>query len=159
MILSANSGAIDCVPYVDAALQNSGALADDDETRIGMFLQHQRRRFDQFELTFVRTNHPHVADQRRVITDADFTAEFCPIARRLELFQIDGGTDDFNFCGINSVLFHQLAFDHRSVGNDLRTAVLENECATSAADWIGDAARAAQWNSKKEKWQTNPVIL
>ena len=44
---------------------------------------------------------------------------------------------------INSVLFHQLAFDHGSVGNDLRTSVLENKCSASAADWIGDAARAA----------------
>ena len=57
------------------------------------------------------------------------------------------------------MFFHQLAFDHRSVGNDLRTAVLENKCATSAGDRIGDAARAAQWNSAKEKWQTNPMIL
>ncbi|PYL24640.1 MAG: hypothetical protein DMF44_04500 [Verrucomicrobia bacterium] len=68
-------------------------------------------------------------------------------------------TDDFNFCCINFMFFHQLAFDHRSVGNDLRTAVLENKCATSTADWIGDAARAAQWNSANEKWQANPVIL
>jgi len=56
-------------------------------------------------------------------------------------------------------LFHQLAFDHRSVCNDLRTAVFENERAAGAADRIGDAARAAQWNSANEKRQTNPVIL
>jgi hypothetical protein len=37
--------------------------------------------------------------------------------------------------------------------------MLENERATSAADWISDAARAAQWNSAKEKWQANPVVL
>src|SRR5262245_40288179 len=39
----AKSGAIDCVPHINAALQNPGALADDDETRIGTFLQDQRR--------------------------------------------------------------------------------------------------------------------
>src|SRR6185295_815705 len=104
----------------------------------------------------VRTNHPHVADQRGLVGDTDFMAEFCTVPWRFELFQIDSRTDDFNFCRINSVFFHQLAFDHRSVCNDLRTAVLENKCATLAADWIGDAARAAQWNSGKEKWQANP---
>ena len=83
------SGAIDCVPHIDAALQNPGALADDDETRIGTFLQDQRGRFDQLELTFIRTNHPHVADQRGRVAETDFMAEFCPVARRLELFQID----------------------------------------------------------------------
>ena len=36
------------------------------------------------------------------------------------------------------MLFHQLAFDHRSVCNDLRTAVFENERAPGAADRIGD---------------------
>ena len=89
MILSANPALIDRVPHVDAALQNPGALADDDETRIGTLLQDQRRRFDQLELAFVRSNHPDVANQRSVVADADFMAEFCSVARRLEFFQID----------------------------------------------------------------------
>jgi len=52
-----------------------------------------------------------------------------------------------------------LAFDHRRVGNDLRTAMLENKCATFAADWISDTARAAQRNAAKVEGQTKPVIF
>ena len=83
------SGLIDCIPYVDPAFQNAGALTDNHEPRTGMFFENQRRRFDQLKLSFVRSNHPHVTDQRYVVTDTDFTAEFCSVARRLEFHQID----------------------------------------------------------------------
>src|SRR5262249_48288741 len=83
------TGVINCVPHIDATFQNPRALADDDKSRIGTFLQDQRSRFDQLKLTFVRTNHPYVADQRRLVADSDLTTEFGPVVRRLELFQID----------------------------------------------------------------------
>ena len=87
--LVGEAGTIDCVPHIDSPLQNPGALPDDDEARIWTFLQDYWRGFDQLKLAFVRTNHPYVADQRGLIVDANFAAEFCPVARRLELFQID----------------------------------------------------------------------
>ena len=37
--------------------------------------------------------------------------------------------------------------------------MLENKCASFASDGIGDAARAAQWNSAEIEPQTNPVII
>jgi hypothetical protein len=37
--------------------------------------------------------------------------------------------------------------------------MLENKCATFAADWIGDTARAAQRNAAKVEGQTKPVIF
>ena len=54
---------------------------------------------------------------------------------------------------------YELAFDHRCVGYDLRTAMLENKRPTFAADWISDTARAAQRNAAKIQRQTNPVIF
>src|SRR5262249_16864859 len=85
----AKSCVIDCISHIDATLQNPGPLADYNEARIGTFLKNEGRRFDQLQLTFIRANHSHVADERDLIADADLTAKFCPVARRLELFQID----------------------------------------------------------------------
>ena len=37
--------------------------------------------------------------------------------------------------------------------------MLEDKGSTSAADRVGDAARATKWNSTKIQWQTNPVAF
>ncbi len=57
------------------------------------------------------------------------------------------------------MFLYELAFDHRRVGHDLRTAMLENKGATFAADWISDTARTTQRNAAKIEGQTNPMIL
>src|SRR5206468_6421313 len=57
------------------------------------------------------------------------------------------------------MFLYELAFDHRCVGHDLRTAMLENKGATFAADWISDTARTTQRNAAKIERQTNPMIL
>ena len=53
----------------------------------------------------------------------------------------------------------EFAFNHRRVGHNVRTAVLEDKCASLASDWIGDAARPAKWNPAKIERQTKPVIF
>ena len=72
----------------------------------GCFSKTSGADFDELKLTFVRTNHPYVANQRNFVANADFAAEFCTVAWRRELFQIDSRTDDLNFSRINSVFFH-----------------------------------------------------
>jgi len=57
------------------------------------------------------------------------------------------------------MFLYELAFDHRCIGHDLRTAMLKNKRATFAADWISDTAGAAQRNAAKIQRQANPVIL
>src|SRR6266496_419732 len=153
------SGLIDRVPYIDAAFQNPGALTYDDEAGIGAILQNNPSRFDQNELAFIWPNHAHVSNKRSVVGDADFMPEFRPVARRLELFQIDRGPDDLNLGGINPMFLYQLAFDHRCVGDDLRTAVFEHKCATFVADWVRDTARAAERNATTVQGQTEPMIF
>jgi hypothetical protein len=37
--------------------------------------------------------------------------------------------------------------------------MLENKCASFASDWIGNAARTAQWNSGKIEREAKPVIF
>ena len=82
-------GLVDRVSHVDAALQNPGSLANDDETRIGALFQNETSCFNENELAFIWANHTNVPNERNVVVDADFTAEFYPVARRLEFFQID----------------------------------------------------------------------
>ena len=57
------------------------------------------------------------------------------------------------------MFLYEVALDHRCVGHDLRTAMLENKRATFAADWISDTAGTAQRNAAKIQRQTNPVIF
>ena len=57
------------------------------------------------------------------------------------------------------MFLNELTLNHRCVSHDLRTAMLENKCASLASDWIGDTARTAQWNAAKIQRQTNPVIF
>ena len=57
------------------------------------------------------------------------------------------------------MFLYELAFDHRCVGHDLRTAMLENKGATFAANWISDTARTTQRNAAKIERQTNPMVL
>jgi len=57
------------------------------------------------------------------------------------------------------MFLYKLAFDHRCVSDDLRAAMLENKCATFAADWVSDTAGAAQRNAAKIKRETKPVIF
>jgi hypothetical protein len=57
------------------------------------------------------------------------------------------------------MFLYELAFDHRCVGHDLRTAMLENKGATFAA--IGSVIQRARLSGMPQKLerQTNPMIL
>src|SRR6266481_1103255 len=117
-------------------------MAHDDETGIRTLRKNVVKRFNQDELTFIWTNHADIANEWRVCAETHFAPEFHSIAWRFKFLQINGRADDLDLCGVDSVFLHKLPFDHRGVGNDFRTTMLENKGASFASDSIRDTAGA-----------------
>src|SRR6266481_848471 len=117
-------------------------MAHDDETGIRTLRKNVVKRFNQDELTLIWTNHTDIANEWRVCAETHFAPEFHSIAWRSKFLKINGRADDLDLCRVDSVFLHELPFDYRCVGNDFRTAMLENESASFASDWICDTARA-----------------
>src|SRR5205823_1844726 len=150
---------LDRFMHPNAKFTGSRSLADKDETCVRHLLQCQSRRFHQSQLPFVRANHSHIDDQRRIRRNPELNAKLCPVPIWMETREINRRADYFDFFRRNSVISDELPLDHWRISDNAGAAVAINECAVRAFDRIGDATRAGEGNTRPIQRQSNPMIF
>src|SRR5581483_12158923 len=73
--ISVESRAIDGLPHPFLAASSSGRFADENEMGVGALVTNNASGLHQIELSFVRTNHADVHDDRSFLGKSDLAPE------------------------------------------------------------------------------------
>src|SRR5438477_12277603 len=150
---------LDCFMQANTKFTRSRSFADKDKARIRPLLQRHSCRFYQGQLPFLRANHSHINDQRRIRRNPELGAKLCRVPIRVETREIHCRSDYFDFFRSNSIVSDELPFDHWRISNNAGAAVTINKCAVCPLDRIGDATRAGEGNTRPIQRQSKPMIF